>query len=158
MMNAFVSMVMKLNEVSFKPLFLRLFHWATEPVSNSSIAEKEQAGKEGQVSFARVYCFFRLVNALSEKLKSIFVPYYGYLLDTCVSYLSGQKQIFPPQHKEKAKQRRETELQNDLLGHIMTALHKCFLYDTQGFITPDKFDKYKAPLLLSSLALWACIS
>ncbi len=37
----------------------------------------------------RSVALFTLVNALAEALRSVFVPYYGLLVDACVAHLSG---------------------------------------------------------------------
>jgi len=37
----------------------------------------------------RSVALFSVVNALAEQLRSVFVPYFGLLLDACVAHLSG---------------------------------------------------------------------
>jgi hypothetical protein len=50
--SAFLSLVVKLNENLFKPIFLETFDWAT---SSQNVA--------------RSICFYRIVEALADKLK-----------------------------------------------------------------------------------------
>lgn len=60
--DAYLNMVMKLNELTFKPLFLRITHWVTDTTSS-------QTGDAAKAPFARLFTFWRLANALSDKLK-----------------------------------------------------------------------------------------
>ena len=43
----------------------------------------------GTAQLLRSVSLFSLVNALAEKLRGVFVPYYGLLLDACVGHLTG---------------------------------------------------------------------
>jgi hypothetical protein len=43
----------------------------------------------GTAQLLRSVSLFSLVNALAEKLRGVFVPYYGLLLDACVAHLTG---------------------------------------------------------------------
>lgn len=44
----------------------------------------------GTGQLLRSVSLFSLVNALAEKLRGVFVPYYGLLLDVCMAHLSGE--------------------------------------------------------------------
>jgi U3 small nucleolar RNA-associated protein 10 len=61
--DAFLHMVMKLSEVTFKPLFLRVTHWTTDVVD-------AKAGEAQSSTFPRLFFFWRLANALADKLKA----------------------------------------------------------------------------------------
>jgi hypothetical protein len=63
--DAFLHMVMKLSELSFKPLFLRVTHWIAETVD-------AKAGEAQSSTFPRLFTFWRLANALADKLKARF--------------------------------------------------------------------------------------
>jgi U3 small nucleolar RNA-associated protein 10 len=170
--DAFLHMVMKLSELSFKPLFLRVTHWIAETVD-------AKAGEAQSSTFPRLFTFWRLANALADKLKSIFVPYYGYLLDDAVAYLTNGKDVFGEKEesedeesdedavqimKSSAKkattdkkvakavmpEKRRVEQKNEFLSLIMASLHKCFLYDAENFITADKFDRL-VPALVAQI-------
>lgn len=102
------------------------------------------------------------------------MPYFGYLLDDAIAYLTGQKDVFPDEDKnsedeseeesvqlisgkqtpKKGKQankpapvklsdKRITEQKNEFLTLVTSSLHKCFLYDSEGFVTPEKFERYQ---------------
>lgn len=171
--DAFLHMVMKLSELTFKPLFLRVTHWTTDVVD-------AKAGEAQSSTFPRLFFFWRLANALADKLKSIFVPYYGYLLDDAVAYLTGTKDVFGEKEesddeesdedavqiiKSSAKkattsekavvkavvpEKLRVEQKNEFLSLILASLHKCFLYDAENFITPEKFDRL-VPALVAQI-------
>lgn len=44
----------------------------------------------GTGQLLRSLSLLSLVNALAEKLRGVFVPYFGLLLDVCVAHLSGE--------------------------------------------------------------------
>ena len=44
----------------------------------------------GTAQLLRSVSLFSLVNALAEKLRGVFVPYYGLLLNACVAHLTGE--------------------------------------------------------------------
>ncbi|KAJ3173673.1 HEAT repeat-containing protein 1 [Geranomyces variabilis] len=123
--SAFLQLVMKLNETLFKPLFLKMVDWAT-----SELLLKH--GLTQQDIDARQLFFYRLVDSLLARLKSIFAPYYAYVLDSSIAKL------------EAYKVSRRTDA---LWTNIMLSLHKCFLYDNDGMIDADKFDKLLQPLV-----------
>jgi len=125
----FLSLVLKLNETLFKPVFLKLVDFS-RVTTESQISD----AKEGT---SKVVFFYHLVNGVADKLKSIFVPYFGYFLDNAIAYLSK----FPTENSDNLL------LENELIGAILTALHKCFLYDTEHFINKEKFDKLLMPIV-----------
>ncbi|KAI9591544.1 hypothetical protein BDF19DRAFT_454726 [Syncephalis fuscata] len=74
--NAFLQMVMKLNETMFKPIFLKAVEWAMGvhvPVSDQIPRQK---------------FFYRFIDQLLDQLKSIVVPYYVYILDDVIGKLN----------------------------------------------------------------------
>ncbi|KND01979.1 uncharacterized protein SPPG_02486, partial [Spizellomyces punctatus DAOM BR117] len=123
--SSFLQLVMKLNETLFKPLFLKLVDWAT-----SELLIKHGLSEEGVN--ARQLFFYRLVDSLLGRLKSIFAPYYVYVLDNSIAKLNAfTKQDYP----------------HALWMYIVSSLHKCFLYDNDGMIDAAKFDKLLPPLV-----------
>jgi U3 small nucleolar RNA-associated protein 10 len=83
--------------------------------------------------------------------RSLFVPYFSYLLDGCVQILTrGQKVAEAEVSKPKKKQKRLTtqgttasaELswaEWHLRQLVLSSFHKCFLYDTVGYLDAAKF-------------------
>jgi len=109
--SAFISLIIKLNESLFTPILLSTVEWAT---SNNN--------------YYRGIFFYRLVESLADKLKSLFIPYFGYILDNSVSHLQNSHEELPVQDY------------NQLIRFILSSLYRCFLYDTEGFINKEKFD------------------
>ncbi|KAJ3324436.1 HEAT repeat-containing protein 1 [Boothiomyces sp. JEL0866] len=110
----FIKFTMKMNEKTFKPLFLKVVDWGLAKDAENKLF------------------FFRLVEALLENLKSIFVPYYGYLVDAAITIL---EEIL------------ETKDVGTLWEPVLVSLVKCFTYDTNGFVNQSRFDKIQRPLI-----------
>ncbi|TPX61884.1 hypothetical protein PhCBS80983_g00809 [Powellomyces hirtus] len=123
--SAFLQLVMKLNETLFKPLFLKMVDWATSELLLKHGLTQEDVN-------ARQLFFYRLVDSLLARLKSIFAPYYAYVLDNSVAKLEAYK---------------KTKRTDALWTYIVMSLHKCFLYDNDNLIDADKFDKLLQPLI-----------
>ncbi|KAI7901693.1 uncharacterized protein BX663DRAFT_562160 [Cokeromyces recurvatus] len=116
--NTFLDLVIKLNETLFKPLYLKVIDWATV----------ELTGEDTRALF-----FYKLVDALFEKLKSIFTPYFGYLIDDIMMRLERYKQ---------------GEQQVDFLwDYIMSSLRKSFLYDNDNLWNATRFEKIMDPVV-----------
>lgn len=73
-----VKIVMKLNDKTFRPLFIRMVRWAVD-IDGSSYSPK---------AVARLAVFFKFVVKLLQSLKSIITDYYGYLLDSVCDILA----------------------------------------------------------------------
>lgn len=82
---------MKLSEARFKPLFLRLLEWsnAAPPGDGSALS--------------RPLLLFSGAEALAGRLRSVFVPYFTYLLDGAVLHLAGDGAA---EEGKKAKKKR----------------------------------------------------
>lgn len=124
--SAFLDLVMKLNETLFKPLFLKVVDWATIELAVDGLTVSED-------SLKRVLFFYKLVDSLLEKLKSIFTPYFGYLIDDVISRLERYKE------GEQAI--------DSLWNYIMSSLRKSFLYDSDNLWSATKFEKIVDPVV-----------
>jgi hypothetical protein len=142
-----VALTLKLSEAKFKPMFLRLLEWANNPLPGTSAAP-----------IGRVITLFAAASALSEKLRSVFVPYFKYLLDLAVKHLGGASATAVGQRKSKKAKKGGEEADASsggvsevdawvLRGRVVRALHRCFLYDTVNFIDQDKVDRLLPPLV-----------
>ncbi|XP_029184672.2 HEAT repeat-containing protein 1-like isoform X2 [Acropora millepora] len=129
---AFMCLVIKLSEASFRPMFFRLIDWATRPVSPK----------------ARLLVFYRLCDSVAEKLKSLFVLFAGYILKNCATVLDATnfsktgESFFPDMPEDKG-----VKLTCLLLNYLLGCLHKCFMYDTHGFLDNDHFHCLMQPLV-----------
>ncbi|KAI8096220.1 uncharacterized protein BX664DRAFT_290957 [Halteromyces radiatus] len=115
--DSFLGLVMKLNETLFKPLFLKIVDWATveQPDENRSLF------------------FYKLLDSLLEKLKSIFTPYIGYVVEDMMTRLTAYG--------------NGTLLPDTLWNYLFTTLRKSFLYDNDNLWNADRFDKMVDPVL-----------
>lgn len=118
--SVFLDLVMKLNETLFKPLFLKVVDWALMELAEA----KAEEGYEQRVIF-----FYKLVDSLLGRLKSIFAPYYNYVIDDVITRLQA------------------TEEPCVLWNHIMSSLSKSFLYDNDNLWNASKFDKILDPVI-----------
>ncbi|KAL6765337.1 NUC211 domain-containing protein [Haematococcus lacustris] len=187
---ALVSLTLKLNEVKFKPLFLRLLDWATTVPAAVQLGAAEGAaassrGRAAQQS--RVITLFTVVCGLADKLRSVLVPYFKYLLDLAVNSLTqpaGQAGGAAGGKTPKRKKQKKGEVGSTALaaastpgqqqqatgeeagaagevlreaeawvlrGKVLRALHRCFLYDTVGFVDGDKVARLLPPLVAQLL-------
>eukprot|EP00250_Pteridium_aquilinum_P014753 c22180_g1_i1 orf=112-6567(+) len=147
----FSALVLKLSESTFKPLFVRVLEWAESELPDDT-------GNESKKGVLRNIVLYRVVNQLGDKLRSVFVPYFQYLLKGCVQNLTdGQdSESLKPRKKlkasaelmkKKAKRAELTSAEWHLRYLIISALHKCFLYDNIGFLDTQKFQMLLGPLV-----------
>ncbi|XP_078163817.1 ARM repeat superfamily protein isoform X2 [Carex rostrata] len=148
--NALTGLTMRLTESMFRPLFLHSLEWAESEVESGT-----------KRSFDRAISFYKLVNKLAEQHRSLFVPYFKYLLESCVRYLSsdeGADLVGLKRKKKKAKindmkiQEENDEVLAQKHWHLRTliveTLHKCFLYDSdQKILDSSNFEVLLRPIV-----------
>ncbi|GJM97067.1 hypothetical protein PR202_ga13965 [Eleusine coracana subsp. coracana] len=142
-----VLTTIELTEATFRPLFLRSLEWADSEVDESS----------SRRSLDRAIVFYKLVNKLAEQHRSLFAPYFKYLLEGSVQYLLEDGALAnAKQKKKKAKlEGAQVEKKDKLSGPklwnlralILKSLHKCFLYDNDQKI----LDSSNFQILLKSI-------
>ncbi|CAN6235820.1 unnamed protein product [Urochloa humidicola] len=144
--HAIITLTMKLTEGTFRPLFLRTLEWAESEVDQSS----------SKKSLDRAIVFYKLINKLAEQHRSLFTPYFKYLLEGSVHYLLEDDALAgSKQKKKKAKLDVQVKQKDNLLGLklwnlralILKSLHKCFLYDNEQKI----LDSSNFQVLLKSI-------
>lgn len=148
---ALVALTMKLNEARFKPMFLRLMEWA-------ATAHEDDPG-----ALSRCAALYRVVGALTERLRGIFLPYFRYLLDSMPALLStspdqplgagahdsaAKKSKKARRASSSAAQAAAAEAGSAVEGaawvvrlHVLRALHRCFLYDSGGQVEEGRFSR-----------------
>ena len=72
-------------------------------------------------------------------LQSLFVPYFGYLLDNSIDCLLWAK--------DQAWSAWKHAEPHWLVVHVLSALNECFLHDTDRFINKERFEKLLQPLV-----------
>lgn len=151
--SAMIALTMKMTETMFKPLFLRIIEWV-----ESSSAEDSHTGAR---NIRRAVSFYGLVNTLAENHRSLFVPYFKYLLEGSISYLTdddGKSSL--PRKKKKAKIQNSESRKNEAIDSlslekwhlralVLSSLHKCFRYDTGNvkFLDSSKFQLLLKPIV-----------
>lgn len=126
-LGAFVQFILKLNEQLFRPLFLRTYDWAV-----IDLAEEEDAAAAASGLVARRTVLYRIVDRLLGQLKSIFVPYFAFMLDQTVDLL---------------EQAAKGEMRDPALwAAVASALTKAFEFDENGFWTPARLAKLATPI------------
>ncbi|CAJ1081349.1 HEAT repeat-containing protein 1 isoform X2 [Xyrichtys novacula] len=119
-----VSMVMKLSEVTFRPLFFKLLDWSKSDSKD------------------RLLTFYRLSDRIAERLRGLFVLFAGNLVKPFADLLrltSSSKTdelLFPTEDKVAL-----------LLRLVLDCLHKLFLYDTHRFLSKERADALLGPLV-----------
>ncbi|KAH9647920.1 hypothetical protein KPL70_025376 [Citrus sinensis] len=148
-----ISLTMKLTETMFRPLFIRSIEWAESDV--------EDIGSMKSKSIDRAIVFYSLVNKLAESHRSLFVPYFKYLLEGCVQHLTDAKGVNTANSTRKKKARIQEagtiKEQNgslsinhwQLRALVISSLHKCFLYDTASlkFLDSTNFQVLLKPIV-----------
>ncbi|KAK9291503.1 hypothetical protein L1049_019451 [Liquidambar formosana] len=153
--NAMIALTMKLTETMFKPLFIKCIEWAESDV--------EEGASRGSTNTDRAISFYGLVNKLAENHRSLFVPYFKYLLESCIRFLTDAedaKNVALMQKKKKAKLREANTNAKEgnsalslgkwhLRALVLSSLHKCFLYDTGSlkFLDSSNFQVLLKPIV-----------
>ncbi|KAK9460497.1 uncharacterized protein V1516DRAFT_712548 [Lipomyces oligophaga] len=125
-----MQIVLKMNDKTFRPLFVRVTRWAMEDPVESDLARKN-----------RLLVTFKLCEKLFGSLKSIVTNYYGYIIDNTtdllISFVSNPTVDFDRQ----------------LWDAIVGTLYAAFSNDQEEFWqAPVRFDKICGPLI-AQLAL-----
>ncbi|XP_010020631.1 PREDICTED: HEAT repeat-containing protein 1, partial [Nestor notabilis] len=124
-----ISMVMKLSEASFRPLFFKLFDWS----------KTESALKD------RLLTFHRIADCIADKLKGLFTLFAGHLLKPFAETLN---QVNVSKTDEAFfDSENNTEKSCLLLQFTMNCLHKLFLFDTQNFLSKERTETLMMPLV-----------
>ncbi|NWQ91973.1 HEAT1 protein, partial [Burhinus bistriatus] len=124
-----ISMVMKLSEASFRPLFFKLFDWS----------KTESTLKD------RVLTFHRIADCIADKLKGLFTLFAGHLVKPFAETLN---QVNISKTDEAFfDSENSTEKSCLLLQFTMDCLHKLFLFDTQKFLSKERAETLMMPLV-----------
>jgi len=131
MIDTFMKLVMKMNESMFKPVYVKILEWST-----SEFLEKQ--GLSLEVIEGRCLILYKIVVKMFDNLKSLFVHYFGNLMDFTIERL----EIFS---------QTENEDFEGAWKYVILALSRLFLYDNEGFMNVEKFDRLYKPLVSQML-------
>jgi U3 small nucleolar RNA-associated protein 10 len=124
---AFVRMVLKLNETTFRPLFLRIYDWAA-----LDLAEEDTPVDDAALC-ARRLVLYKVINGLLDALKGLVANYYATVLDLSVELLEDGRVPAP------------------LHAAVVQSILKSARYDEGTFWSPVRVAKL-VPVLLARLA------
>uniref|UniRef100_A0A6J0T712 HEAT repeat-containing protein 1 n=1 Tax=Pogona vitticeps TaxID=103695 RepID=A0A6J0T712_9SAUR len=124
-----ISMVMRLSEISFRPLFFKLFDWA----------RTEGASKD------RLLTFCQLADCIAGQLKGLFTLFAGHLVKPFADILN---QINTSKnHEAFFDSENNNEKSCLLLQFILDCLHKIFLFDSHRFVSKERAETLMMPLV-----------
>lgn len=134
--NCLLVMIMKLSEVTFRPLFFKLFDWS----------------KMNGASKDRLLTFYRLADRIADRLKGLFVLFAGQLVKPVSELLSQLNaahtdEAFFESDDDDDEDGDNVEKSSLLLQYVLDCLHKVFLYDTQRFLSKERADALLNPLV-----------
>ncbi|MCO5589750.1 hypothetical protein L7F22_043719 [Adiantum nelumboides] len=86
----FVRLVFRLNETTFRPLFLRLCDWALVDLAEEG-EEENKIDNIGEQVYARQTVLYKALNALLEELGELISHYYVNVLDSTIETLNNGK-------------------------------------------------------------------
>ncbi|ORX73887.1 BP28CT-domain-containing protein [Linderina pennispora] len=142
-LDAFMRFVVKLSENLFKPLFLSFVDWATtDPLLLSAPTPALWFASE-----ARLRVFFRVLNVLFDKLKSIITPYYSSVIDVAIAQLTRFGVEADSVEMQDREDREEKPVPSMLWQAIVRSVYQSALHDTSDFWTEDTFNKVCKPLV-----------
>lgn len=133
--SAFMRMVLKLNEASFRPLFMRMFDWAVLDL----VDDNTDTVAEADGILARQVVLFKTFNALSETLRSLVSSYYAVLLDQVIELLNTWCKGLGSSSSQP--------LQKELWNQVIYSIQLSAKNDEGVFWNPTRVAKVISPLL-----------
>ncbi|PWN24696.1 hypothetical protein BDZ90DRAFT_234655 [Jaminaea rosea] len=128
----FTRLVLKLNETTFRPLFLRIYDWAALDLAEDDMPLSDS----GLV--ARRIALFKVSNALHEQLRGLISHYYATMLDLVIELLEGY---------------RTSKLDDaELWSAVLTSIDKSARYDEGTFWNPKRLEKL-SPAFVGQLSM-----
>ncbi|XP_073105944.1 uncharacterized protein At3g06530-like [Elaeis guineensis] len=123
--HAMIVLTMKLIETMFRPLFLHSLEWAESEFEGSYLTKSR--GVERTISF------YMLVSKLTEQHRTLFVPYFKYLLEGCIRYLTEDQDAGLPTSTQKRKKAKVGDTHNR--GKDKSSVSKAMAFES----TDSKF-------------------
>ncbi|KAF2881660.1 hypothetical protein ILUMI_24517 [Ignelater luminosus] len=124
---AMVKLVLKLSESTFRPLYFKLYDWAVR-----SNAKTE-----------RIITFYNVSVSFANSLKGLFVLFAGHFLNNAATLLDNCNQI----KQDELYFDDDNDKNIALLENILKTLSAIFLYDSQKFVTKERFDVLMQPVV-----------
>ncbi|XP_055640607.1 HEAT repeat-containing protein 1 homolog [Toxorhynchites rutilus septentrionalis] len=126
---AFVVLILKLSESTFRPLYYKVFEWATRDNSSND----------------RAITFFNLSSHAADALKHLFVLFASELITNAAKLLeatnagkiAAEDELFFSQPKKNVT----------LIRYILRTLLSVLVHDNQNFINAIRFDTLMQPIV-----------
>ncbi|KAJ2077855.1 snoRNA-binding rRNA-processing protein utp10 [Coemansia sp. RSA 988] len=136
-LEAFMRLAVRLNENQFRPLFLAFLEWASAdhaslapPTTILSKKDTTDASLRHQdAEETRLRAFYRVLNALFARLKTLAVSYYALVLDTTVVQLERFAVSYDSIELQEEADRREKPAPSALWGAIVESVRLSALHD-----------------------------
>ncbi|XP_011695348.1 PREDICTED: HEAT repeat-containing protein 1 [Wasmannia auropunctata] len=126
---ALVALLLKLSEVTFRPLYDKLYGWAANNTQHKQ----------------RNITFYRLSANIAECLKSLFVLFAGLFLKHAASLLSSNNMFITDTPQELTLPDESSRI--ELVEAILLTLHRVFSYDVHNFIVEDRYEILMQPIV-----------
>lgn len=126
--NALVSLVLKLSETSFRPFYFKIYDWAIR----TNVEEQRD----------RAITFYRVSSAIADKLKGLFVLFAGHFIKNAAELLDSCNKSKTEDLYFDTEEKCIT-----LVNYIIKTLHIVFLYDSQNFLNKDRFETLMQPVV-----------
>lgn len=123
---AFNCLILKLSESNFRPLYYKLFDWAT----------RNSEDKDRSITF------YRVSRDIATCLKGLFVLFAGHFLKNSAALLDATNLT-----KTKSRYFEDDQKSITLITYILETLNLVFLYDTQNFVDKDRFELLMQPIV-----------
>ncbi|PLW39732.1 hypothetical protein PCASD_09629 [Puccinia coronata f. sp. avenae] len=121
--SAFLSLVLKINDETLKPLLFRLIDWATIELSTDG----------NQPGVARGIVLYTVFGTLLEHLQTLAVPYFTHLVDHTVIILNG------------FVEGKQSDF--ELWMSVTSTLEQTIIHDTEGFWSASALTKITMPVI-----------
>jgi len=120
--SAFLSLVLKINDETLKPLLFRLIDWATIDLPSD----------QHQQGVARSIVLYKVFDALLGHLQTLAVPYFTHLINHTVTMLNGFVE--------------GKQSSFELWMSITSTLEQTMIHDTEGFWNASALTKITMPV------------
>jgi len=133
LIQAFCTFVLKLNEILFKPLFLKLRDWSAIDIQPFAANRKA--------------FFYKLIDRLTTKLNVVLVPMFAYLLDDMIALLNNPSSILQSPSEDVEFHQETEKICTEALQFCIHSLGQCFEYNDCKFVTKERFEMLVGPLV-----------
>ena len=127
---ALVSLVLKLSEASFRPLFFQLYDSATRITD----MRKE-----------RLVTFYNFTMQIAEKLKGLFVVFAGHFIRNAAQVIADTNFTQKGSLPFSGPNAEGNTLM--LLEYVLRCLYRVCLHDNENFINKERFETLMEPLV-----------